>query len=159
MSKLSQQEVTTPEQQLTPTPENTQCAGEPGVAPEPQSEVETKVPQDAEPTGEVAEQVEKGEVLEEILEEERQAEANLKEKRDKFGLDHPETLEACLRMLDSWIGLYKLRPMDELLNEVIPIAKAKYPDLYPRFIQSQAFLRFKQFRFKESLSLFKVRRP
>lgn len=137
--------------------QNQETGPETGLKCDSQTSTEPSVTQEVKAYEAQSKDPNSGEVLEDILEEEKLAEMDLKEKREKYGLENEETLKACLRMLDSWIGLYKLRPMDELLKEVLPIAKEKFPELYPRFIQSQAFLRFKQFKFRESINLFKVR--
>jgi tetratricopeptide (TPR) repeat protein len=102
-----------------------------------------------------------GEDLASILTEEVAAEFNLKQCYEKHGstYNHPEVIAACLRMLESWILLYKLQPMDDLIEKIEGFAEAmssKSDDdaLYIKVLQMKAFMRFKQHRFKDALELF-----
>eukprot|EP00461_Guttulinopsis_vulgaris_P000595 UN00595 len=61
-----------------------------------------------------------------ILAEEKAAEQNLAEVLKKYNgsYDHIDVFKAAIRMLESWIGLYKLQPMEELIAKVLPLARA-----------------------------------
>lgn len=78
--------------------------------------------------------------------------------REKHGLDHEATLDAALRLIDQWVGFYFLVKADKLLKEIFPLCKIRGGALYVRVVQSSAFVRFKQYRFAESLDLMLIQR-
>lgn len=54
------------------------------------------------------------------------------------GLDSVPALAACVAALDAWIPLYKLQPMDELLQRIWALCRARYqpaPDHVKRLLQ------------------------
>ncbi len=67
-----------------------------------------------------------GEDLTDILAEECAALAARDAAVAAHGLDSVPALQACVRVLDSWIGLYKLAPMDKLLDEILPLCRKRY---------------------------------
>jgi tetratricopeptide (TPR) repeat protein len=100
-----------------------------------------------------------GEDLSAIFAEESAAEADLAAKRASLGIEHPDTIRAAIRMLESWILLYKLKPMDDLIAEVLPTCEKLAEEsgdntLYVKVLQLKAFMRYKQFKHREALNLF-----
>jgi len=102
---------------------------------------------------------EEGEDLAGILAEEAAAEMSFKKKKESLGIENPETIQAAIRLLDAWILLYKLKPMDDLISEIFPIVKQFTPEssnhnLFIKTLQLKAFMRYKQFKHREALDLF-----
>eukprot|EP01125_Pyxidicula_operculata_P004649 TRINITY_DN1748_c0_g2_i1.p1 TRINITY_DN1748_c0_g2~~TRINITY_DN1748_c0_g2_i1.p1 ORF type:complete len:383 (-),score=40.06 TRINITY_DN1748_c0_g2_i1:15-1133(-) len=59
-------------------------------------------------------------------------------------------------LFDVYIGSYRLNKLDKLIEEVTPIVTQVGGEWLPKLVQMLAFLRFKQFRFKESLAQFLI---
>jgi tetratricopeptide (TPR) repeat protein len=73
--------------------------------------------------------------------------------------DNPIVLKSCIRLLESWIGLYKLKPMDELLEKIEKYAEEIYNNdkndtIYVKIVQLKAFMKFKQHKFQDAMNLF-----
>jgi len=56
--------------------------------------------------------------------------------------------------MDCLIGQYKLNRTDEILEELAPVCAERGGDWKVKHIQSTAFVRWKQYKFKEALALF-----
>lgn len=97
-----------------------------------------------------------GEVVETFYEADKECTKHYVELKSKLGLADPKTLDAVFAVFDQWIALYKLTECDQMLTEVMPVCKARgRNDTYNiKAIQAMAFLRFKQFRFQDSLNHF-----
>lgn len=76
--------------------------------------------------------------------------------RDKAGLDSDLTLTAAFLYTDHLILVYRLGDCDQVLSEIAAVCRArpKGSDMFVRYVQAAAFLRFKQARFAESIALF-----
>eukprot|EP00286_Rhodomonas_abbreviata_P021916 CAMPEP_0181307184 /NCGR_PEP_ID=MMETSP1101-20121128/10732_1 /TAXON_ID=46948 /ORGANISM="Rhodomonas abbreviata, Strain Caron Lab Isolate" /LENGTH=439 /DNA_ID=CAMNT_0023413359 /DNA_START=114 /DNA_END=1433 /DNA_ORIENTATION=+ len=74
--------------------------------------------------------------------------------RQVNGPNHDKTLQKTLRLVSCLIGQYKLNETDELLDIIMPACKEKGGKLYLKAIQSRAFCLFKQYRFKDALTIF-----
>ena len=74
--------------------------------------------------------------------------------RRREGLGTDRSLKQAFRLMDSLIGQYKLNRTDEILAEIESICEARGGDWKVKYIQSKAFVRWKQYNFKEALGLF-----
>ena len=90
---------------------------------------------------------------ESILQEER-LEQRVRVLKRKLGLSNDRTLKAAFKLMDCLIGQYKLNRTDEILAEVQPVCEERGGDWKIKYVQSTAFVRWKQYRFKEALALF-----
>jgi tetratricopeptide (TPR) repeat protein len=77
---------------------------------------------------------------------------------EKKGAEHEDTLNAALKLIDQWIGFYFLTKADDLLTTIFPVCEKKGGSFHARVVQSLAFVRFKQYRFAESLELMLLQR-
>ena len=87
---------------------------------------------------------------EETLAQEERLERRVGALRRKLGLGDDKTLKQVFKLLDCLIGQYKLNRTERLLQEVGPDCTAKGGDWRIKYIQSLAFCRWKQYRFKEA---------
>jgi tetratricopeptide (TPR) repeat protein len=67
-----------------------------------------------------------GEDLADILAEEAMAISAMEDAIATHSLDSVPALNACIRTLESWIGLYKLAPMDALIEQIWEHCKKRY---------------------------------
>ena len=74
--------------------------------------------------------------------------------RRREGLGTDRSLKQAFRLMDCLIGQYKLNRTDEILDELSHHCEARGGDWKVKHIQSKAFVRWKQYRFKEALTLF-----
>lgn len=74
--------------------------------------------------------------------------------RQRHGLSDERTLTLVFKLLDCLIGQYKLNRTDELLAEVLDVCESLGGEWHIKHIQSSAFCRWKQYRFREALELF-----
>jgi len=72
----------------------------------------------------------------------------------KEGLASDRTLKQAFKLMDCLIGQYKLNRTDEILKELEAVCMEKGHDWKVKYIQSTAFVRWKQYRFKDALALF-----
>ena len=91
---------------------------------------------------------------EETLLQEERLEKRVAALRKRRGLSDDATLKQVFKLLDCLIGQYKLNRTEKILSEVAAVCKERGGDWYVKHIQSLAFCRWKQYRFKEALSLF-----
>ena len=91
---------------------------------------------------------------EEILAQEERLEERVAALKRKEGLDSERTLKYTFKLMDCLIGQYKLNRTDELLAEVQSVCMKKGSNWKIKHIQSSAFVKWKQYRFKEALALF-----
>ena len=91
---------------------------------------------------------------EEVVEQEERFEQRFRVHKRKEGLKSDRTLKAAFKLMDCLIGQYKLNRTDEILRELAPACKARAGDWHVKYIQSTAFVRWKQYKFKEALELF-----
>jgi len=91
---------------------------------------------------------------EECLAQEERLEQRVAALRRKEGLSTDRTLKQAFKLMDCLIGQYKLNRTDEILAEVEPVCSSRGGDWRVKYIQSKAFVRWKQYRFKEALALF-----
>ena len=70
--------------------------------------------------------------------------------RRREGLGTDRSLKQAFRLMDCLIGQYKLNMTDRVLSEVKTVCKERGSDWYVKWIQSLAFCRWKQYRFKEA---------
>ncbi|KAL1495988.1 hypothetical protein AB1Y20_014625 [Prymnesium parvum] len=91
---------------------------------------------------------------EETLAQEERLEKRVEMLRAKYGLSHDKTLKQIFKLLDCLIGQYKLNRTEKLLEEVQEVCQSAGSDWRVKHIQSLAFCRWKQYRFKEALALF-----
>ena len=91
---------------------------------------------------------------EETMAQEERLEKRVATLRKKLGLASDVTLKQVFKLLDCLIGQYKLNRTDEILQEIGAVCKERGGDWKVKWIQSTAFCRWKQYRFKEALELF-----
>ena len=91
---------------------------------------------------------------EEVIAQEERLEQRFRVLKRKEGIDSERTLKAAFKLMDCLIGQYKLNRTDDVLREVAPACKARAGDWHMKYIQSTAFVRWKQYKFKEALDLF-----
>mmetsp|Transcript_14143 Transcript_14143/g.23533 ORF Transcript_14143/g.23533 Transcript_14143/m.23533 type:complete len:512 (+) Transcript_14143:124-1659(+) len=90
----------------------------------------------------------------ETLAQEERLERRVAALRKKEGLASDRTLKQVFKLLDCLIGQYKLNRTERILQEVSMVCKERGGDWHVKHIQSLAFCRWKQYRFKEALTLF-----
>jgi tetratricopeptide (TPR) repeat protein len=91
---------------------------------------------------------------EECLAQEERLEERVALLRLKEGLASDRTLKHTFKLMDCLIGQYKLNRTDEILTEIDETCEARGGDWRVKFIQSSAFVKWKQYRFREALDLF-----
>ena len=93
---------------------------------------------------------------EEILAQEDRLEQRVAVLKRSEGLGSERTLKSIFKLMDCLIGQYKLNRTDALLDEVRETCYKHTGSNSWRIkhIQSSAFVRWKQYRFKEALDLF-----
>ena len=91
---------------------------------------------------------------EESLAQEERLEQRLRLLKRKEGLSSDRTLKSAFKLMDCLIGQYKLNRTDEILAEVEAVCQQRGGDWKIKYIQSTAFVRWKQYKFKEALKLF-----
>ncbi|KOO27827.1 tetratricopeptide tpr_1 repeat-containing protein [Chrysochromulina tobinii] len=91
---------------------------------------------------------------EECLAQEERLEERLRLLKRKEGLATDRTLKQAFKLMDCLIGQYKLNRTDEILEELAPVCAERGGDWKVKHIQSTAFVRWKQYKFKEALALF-----
>ena len=91
---------------------------------------------------------------EECLAQEERLEERLRLLKRKEGLMTDRTLKQAFKLMDCLIGQYKLNRTDEILEELAPVCAERGGDWKVKHIQSTAFVRWKQYKFKEALALF-----
>lgn len=91
---------------------------------------------------------------EEVLVQQERLEERMARFRRSRGMSHDSTLKATFKLLDCLIGQYKLNKTDAILAEIGAVCKERGSDWYVKWIQSLAFCRWKQHKYKEALTLF-----
>ena len=91
---------------------------------------------------------------EECLAQEERLEERVALLKAREGLRSARTLKQAFRLMDCLIGQYKLNRTDEILAELEAPCRELGGDWRVKYIQSTAFVRWKQYRFKEALALF-----
>eukprot|EP00967_Tisochrysis_lutea_P063072 scaffold81223_cov35-Tisochrysis_lutea.AAC.3 len=91
---------------------------------------------------------------EETAAQEDRYERRLAMLRRKYGPHDERTLTQVFKLLDCLIGQYKLNRTDELLADFAELCEARGGEWRIKHIQSSAFCRWKQYRFREALDLF-----
>ena len=91
---------------------------------------------------------------EECLAQEERLEERVGLLKRKEGLSSDRTLKHAFKLMDCLIGQYKLNRTDEILSEIESVCESRGGDWKIKYIQSKAFVRWKQYKFKEALSLF-----
>jgi len=91
---------------------------------------------------------------EETLAQEERYERRLANLRRRRGLRDERTLKQAFQLLDCLIGQYKLNRTDEVLDEIADACEALGGDWRVKHLQSSAFCRWKQYRFRDALRLF-----
>lgn len=91
---------------------------------------------------------------EETMAQEERLENRVAKLRKRYGLNNAITLKQIFKLLDCLIGQYKLNRTDMLLAEIRDACYSMGSDWRIKYIQSLAFCRWKQYRFKEALELF-----
>jgi len=86
------------------------------------------------------------------------AERNLQLKfeslRAEKTLRDEHTLEFAFKLMDVWLGNYRLNSVEKLIDEILPITEEKDDEWHTKAIQMKAFVCFKQRKFQESLDNF-----
>jgi len=86
------------------------------------------------------------------------AERNLQLKFDSLRaektLRDEHTLEFAFKLMDVWLGNYRLNSVEKLIDEILPITEEKDDEWHTKAIQMKAFVCFKQRKFQESLDNF-----
>ena len=85
---------------------------------------------------------------EETLAQEERLERRVAALRKKFGLRNDKTLKQVFKLLDCLIGQYKLNRTEKILGEVQETCHSLGGDWRVKHIQSLAFCRWKQYKFK-----------
>jgi tetratricopeptide (TPR) repeat protein len=91
---------------------------------------------------------------EETAAQEERYERRLAMLRRRHGLSDARTLSQVFKLLDCFIGQYKLNRTDELLAEIAGVCETLGGEWRIKHIQSSAFCRWKQYRFRDALALF-----
>ena len=91
---------------------------------------------------------------EEALEQEARLEERVRLLKRKEGLESDRTLKAAFKLMDCLIGQYKLNRTDDILREFDAACAKRGGEWSIKHLQSTAFVRWKQYRFKEALKLF-----
>ena len=92
---------------------------------------------------------------EECLAQEERLEQRVAALKRKEGLSSDRTLKQAFKLMDCLIGQYKLNRTDEILAELEPVCNKKSGgEWHVKYIQSKAFVRWKQYNFREALALF-----
>lgn len=92
-----------------------------------------------------------------ILQQEARCQQMYDTLRESVGDESDATLAAAFELMEQWIGNYRLTLIDKLLNgerNLLEICRQKGGHWYLKGIQMLAFCRWKQFRFREALTLF-----
>jgi len=86
------------------------------------------------------------------------AERNLQLKfeslRAEKTLRDEHTLEFAFKLMNVWLGNYRLNSVEKLIDEILPITEEKDDEWHTKAIQMKAFVCFKQRKFQESLDNF-----
>mmetsp|Transcript_3367 Transcript_3367/g.6467 ORF Transcript_3367/g.6467 Transcript_3367/m.6467 type:complete len:598 (+) Transcript_3367:86-1879(+) len=108
--------------------------------------------------GEVNELGNEGEDITSILGMEQKCQTIFDTLVPQLGIEHEATLHAAFNLMDQWIGNYRMSRIDDLLNgnkhKLMAICRNKGGQWVMRAVQMLAFCRWKQFRFREALTLF-----
>ena len=91
---------------------------------------------------------------EEILAQEDRLEERVEQLKRKEGLSSERTLKHAFKLMDCLIGQYKLNRTEEILDEFESVCVQKGSNWKVKHIQSSAFVKWKQYKFKEALALF-----
>eukprot|EP00457_Paulinella_chromatophora_P005041 gb/GEZN01005054.1/.p1 GENE.gb/GEZN01005054.1/~~gb/GEZN01005054.1/.p1 ORF type:complete len:546 (-),score=84.45 gb/GEZN01005054.1/:34-1671(-) len=97
---------------------------------------------------------ENGEDVQDFLDAEVRLSEELEVAKATWGPEEPRTVAVYFQLFDVLIAMYRLERLDKLLDEILPVCEKSNAVDFAKAIQMQAFLRYKQFRFKESLANF-----
>ena len=91
---------------------------------------------------------------EEILAQEDRLEERVAVLKQREGISSDRTLKQAFKLIDCLIGQYKLNRTDDILDEIKSVCMQKGSNWRVKHIQSNAFVKWKQYRFSEALALF-----